>query len=128
MFVINPYKDWLLQLSKKFKNKEFVSFNDKGFTAEELLRKRNEVCGILKNFNISGGSKVAIISQNTIDFVVEVFAVWALDAVPVPINIRQSKDEIIKQLKYVGAELVFADFGNSKFTRSEEHTSELQSH
>ncbi len=114
MLSVNPYIDWLLQLSEKFKNKIIASFNNEDFTAQELIEKRNKTCSSLKILNISEDDKVAIVSRNSIDFVIELLAIWAIGAIPVPINIKQSENEIIKQLNFVGAKLIFTDIEKEK--------------
>ena len=119
MFVISPYKDWLIQLSEKLPDKELISFNGIDLKSGELLKKRNSVCEILHKSQISPKDTVAIISDNTLEFVVELLAIWTVGAVPVPINIRQSENEIIEQLDFVNAKLVFTEsklnlFNNKK--------------
>jgi len=109
MLDISPYKDWLIQLSKKFPDKNILSFEGTNLTTWELLKTRNSICKELYKNGISKNDTVAIISNNTLEFVVELLAIWAVGAVPVPINIRQSEKEISEQLDFVNAKLVFTD-------------------
>jgi len=114
MFVVNPYKDWLLQLSNLFYEKKIVRFGNESFSANDLLARRNAACALLKKNNIIKGNHVAIIEHNSIEFVIELLSIWAIGAIPVPINLRLSEKEISEQLKFVDAKLAFSSLGNNQ--------------
>jgi len=68
------------------------------YTFDELRHKTLLTAGYLKKQNISSGDRVGVIGQNNIDFVLNIFALWQLSAVPVPINTRLIEFEIEEQL------------------------------
>ena len=53
-----------------------------------------ETAGSLIKLGIKKGEYVSVLSDNNKDFVVLVFALWLIDAVPVPINIKLTSKEI----------------------------------
>ncbi len=69
------------------------------YTYDQLRQKVLSTASYLKNQSISSGDRVGIFSQNNIEFVINVLALWQLSAVPVPINWRLTEPEIAEQLK-----------------------------
>src|SRR5690625_6868057 len=95
------------------------------------------------NEGIKKGDRLAILSKNSLDFVVVMFAVARIGAVFIPINYKLKNQDIAYILSHAEVSGVFAseeyikvlddaakniDLTNHhRFLRSEEHTSELQS-
>ena len=91
----------LLELVEKnsYLNKTFCTFyNDNGeitkLTYEFFFKKVNQTANFLIENNIEVGNCVAIISHNHIDTVVLYFAIWAIGAIAVPINVGEDDKRI----------------------------------
>jgi O-succinylbenzoic acid--CoA ligase len=68
------------------------------YTFEELRQKVLRVSQFLMDNGIELNDRVAILSNNNVDFVSVVLALWQLSAIPVPINTRLTETEIKEQL------------------------------
>jgi len=73
---------------------------------DQLRQKVLTTASYLKNQNISSGDRVVIISQNNIEFVINILALWQISAVPVPINWRLTESEIAEQLQAANCKTV----------------------
>ncbi|NWG27129.1 MAG: o-succinylbenzoate--CoA ligase [Ignavibacteriaceae bacterium] len=90
------------------------------YTFDELRKKVLSTAMYLKSKNISSKQRVAIISNNSVDFVINVLALWQISAVPVPINIKLNQSEIEEQITLAGctSALVTREFHNSLNSKS----------
>lgn len=68
------------------------------FTFDELKRKVLSTAYHFKEQNITAGKRVGIIGKNDADFVINILALWQINTVPVPLNIRLTDIEIAEQL------------------------------
>lgn len=88
-------------------------------TYKELSKKIRNAALYLKNeYNLNKGDRVAILSQNRVEYIILLFAIAKLECVAVPLNIRLNVNELIFQLKDSGtsilvAEQVFYEMANS---------------
>jgi O-succinylbenzoic acid--CoA ligase len=92
---LSPEK--FLLLKQNASSKSIIS-SSVTYTFEEL---RKEVLNRASNFksqNICSGENVGILSKNDSDFVIDIYALWQLSAVPVPINTRLNESDIEEQL------------------------------
>lgn len=81
--------------------------NDYILSYRDLELKTLAAAEYLLNHNIAKNEPVAILSENNPDFVILVLALWLLDAVPVPVNTRLTRDEIQKLLEKAGCNKIF---------------------
>lgn len=73
----------------------------------ELESEMEKTASALIQSGIKKGDYVLIISPNNKDFIVLVLALWMIDAIPVPINIRLNKEEIKNLISIVGSGKIF---------------------
>ena len=59
-----------------------------------LKEKMIQIAKALAEFSIKKGDYVLVISRNNKDFVILVLALWLIEAIPVPVNIRLKREEI----------------------------------
>jgi len=76
------------------------------YTYDQLRQKVLTTVSYLNNQNISSGDRVGILSQNNIEFAINVLALWQISAVPVPINWRLTESEIAEQLRLANCQTV----------------------
>ncbi len=95
---ITNKKYWLEQLMEAKPDK--IGFVDKGkqFTYLQIWKLVKDFAVSLSNKGIKEKNHVAILSNNSIEFIIVVNALWLLGAVPVPLNIRLRPNEINKLL------------------------------
>lgn len=73
------------------------------------------------------GERIAILSNNRIEYIVLLFAIAKAECVAVPLNIRLSAKELVFQLNDSGSKLIFAEKENAEFASSLVEQSELES-
>ncbi|MGE7890419.1 o-succinylbenzoate--CoA ligase [Bacillus cereus] len=68
------------------------------------------------DLNIQKGERIAILSQNSLEYIVLLFAIAKVECIAVPLNIRLTENELIFQLKDSGATVLFIEeqFQNMK--------------
>jgi O-succinylbenzoic acid--CoA ligase len=114
---LNPEKFLLLKQNPQAKAIVSSSIT---YTFDELRNKVLSTAAYLKSKNISSQQRVAIISNNSVDFVINVLALWQISAVPVPINIKLNKSETEEQITLAGctSALVTREFHNNVKSKS----------
>lgn len=73
---------------------------------KELLDLADRAASGFSELGIEVGSRLAIVSHNTLDFVIALFAAWKLGACAVPINYRESAVAMAQMLKIADAKAV----------------------
>lgn len=103
---------------KKYRDADsrFIVEKNKSYSFNEFNKAVNNYSYFLKNLKVRKCSRVAIISENNSAFIFLTFATWALNAVPVPINTKLSRKEVIELLKFIKPKIIFYDETNSKFS------------
>ncbi|MGB5531096.1 MAG: o-succinylbenzoate--CoA ligase, partial [Ignavibacteriaceae bacterium] len=86
-----------LLLLKQIPSAKAIISSQSIYTFEELRQKVLKTSHFLMNNGIESNNHIGIFSQNNIDFVIAVLALWLLSAVPVPINTRLTESEINEQ-------------------------------
>ena len=84
-------------------------------TYEELHKRILRMAGFLKaDLSVEKGDRIAILSQNSINYLALLFAIAKLEAVAVPLNIRLTINELAYQVNDSGTKLLFADQDHSE--------------
>lgn len=89
----NPEKIVLLQNEKQINSKDFIS---------DIIN----TASYLEKIGIKAGDFIAILSSNTLEFIINIFALWVLNAVPVLLNPKLTKDEIKESIKFAGCKFL----------------------
>lgn len=71
-----------------------IVYGDESITHSELLNRVEHAASGLTDMGISAGDKVALLLENSPEFIVSFFAVAACRAVNVPLNIEYKEDEV----------------------------------
>src|SRR3990172_8482575 len=91
-------------------SKIVIHSQDESISYQSLNFKVNLAAKHLRKSGIAPGDLVAILSDNSPDFVVSILALWMIEAIPVPINIKLSASEIGEQLKILECKFVLAEY------------------
>lgn len=75
-------------------------------TYAELSKSVNSVCSFLKKLGIKENDNAAVLSENTLEFMLLIFALWKLNAVPVPLNIKLTGNELKRNIEFSDAKIV----------------------
>lgn len=86
--VENSNKDWIEQLSIISPNKTAIESGSKVLTYSEFDDKIDlYACNLIK-LGVEKNDKVGILSENNLEFIILIFALWRINACIVPINTR----------------------------------------
>ncbi len=78
-------------------------------TYREMAADLRRMAAILRARGIGQGDRVAILAANSVEYLELLFAVAALGAIAVPLNIRLADEELAYQLADSGSSLIVAD-------------------
>ena len=87
-------------------NLKAIHSNSLEMDYEQLRKRVLETAAVLNSFGIKRGENVAIIGNNETQFLINVLALWQINAVPVLINPRSVKDEINRQIHTTNCKVV----------------------
>lgn len=93
-------------------DEEKVSYEQLNTMIDTAAWKMKKVLGERK------GERIAILSQNRLEYIVLLFAIAKIECVAVPLNIRLSAKELVYQLNDSSASLLVYEAGNGQFIHS----------
>ncbi|NOX18447.1 MAG: acyl--CoA ligase [Chlorobi bacterium] len=83
--------------------------SNRKLTYSELNEKVTKRISAIVSAGVSKNSRVALIQKNSVDFIVNLFALWKLGATPIPINFRLPVSEIKEQIGFISPALIITD-------------------
>lgn len=90
---------WIKKWSNIKPDKIAMIGEDEQWTYKQLNEKVEGVLHFLReDLNVKKGDKIAILSQNSAEFIALLFAIAALQCVAVPLNVRLTKKELAYQI------------------------------
>lgn len=111
MISINNSEHWLIQQVIQSPEETAIKYPSKELTYKEFLEQCMLTAVFLKDLGIKEKNHVGILLDHIYKFFAIVNALWLIGAVPVPLSIRNSKQEIENQLKQ--ADIKFLIHSNS---------------
>lgn len=94
---------------RKFRSKDYIRYNESGFSYNETYLNSLKAAGILKSYGIRKGDRVALFCYNSPSFIFTLFGIWRLGAVAVPVNHKLKAKELDYILQDSGAKLLLFD-------------------
>jgi o-succinylbenzoate---CoA ligase len=102
--------DWLSEAAGLFKTKDYIITCNKTFSFKDINDRAISIAHFLQiYYKIKRGDITAVISENNIDFILLLFALWKSGAVPVPINIRLNDSETNNLITFLKPSFIFTD-------------------
>ena len=105
---------FLENAAQKYPDKEAVWHKDRWMTYAEIDSLSNKVANYLKERNVYRGDRVAILYENSFDYVIAYFAVLKAGAIEVSLNTETTADTLTYALNDTGAKAVIT---SQKHTR-----------
>lgn len=104
----------LEEITKRYKKREAIRFENRIITYQELDEEANRVAGGLASLGLGKGDRVAIMLPNIPEFVFSLFGIQKLGAVAVPFNTMYKGREISFILRDSGAKAIIclSNFSN----------------
>ncbi|MFC1532678.1 class I adenylate-forming enzyme family protein [Thermodesulfobacteriota bacterium] len=93
--------------AKRYPDKKAVIMEDDYFTYRQLNNLANQLANTMLAQGVKPGEKVALLSQNCLEFVIINYAVAKCGAVLVPINFRFKEKELAYTVRDCGARILF---------------------
>jgi len=102
--------DWLSAAADLFKAKDYIISKNEKLTFININDRANSLAQFLQiYYNLKRGDITVIISDNNIDFIILLFALWKSGAIAVPINIRLNETEKNNLITFLKPSLIFID-------------------
>ncbi len=93
-------RPWLAIQAEKNPHKQAIISDERKLTFRELLSEAGRIASLLQKHGITAGSHAAVASPNSVSSVLLIHALMLLKAVIVPVHIRQTKEEMMRQLMF----------------------------
>lgn len=100
---------------QKYPDKEAVWYKDKWMTYAEIEIFSNKVANYLKEVNVSRKDRIAILYENSFDYVIAYFAVLKVGAIEVSINTDTTVETLTHVLEDSGAKAIITSRKYSRF-------------
>ncbi len=98
---INSKNDfWLVQQSTSNPKKIFIQNSTEDFSYSEVFELSKKSAQLFFQKGIRKGNYVSIISENNLEFIIVINALWFIGAIPILINYRLQKSEIQSLLNH----------------------------
>ncbi len=109
MVISNSPADAFKIICSRFADKTAVIDKSNAISYKELLTSIECVSEYLSSIGIKPGDRVALMIDNSIDYIIAFYAIWKVGAIVVSINPAAKVHEIIKLTKQSGAKLIIID-------------------
>lgn len=100
--------------AERYAGKDAIAYQGRRVTYSELWQTALKVSAFLRRNGVTAGDRVAILVQNSPEYVAINYGVWLVGGVTVPLNTQASDVDITHWLKHSGAKILFCDAGYAK--------------
>jgi O-succinylbenzoic acid--CoA ligase len=102
--------DLIAESAGLFGPANFIIDEERTFSFNEINIKATYLARILKyKYNISRGDYTIIVSDNNLEFILLIFALWKAGSVPVPLNTKLNAKEIESILTFLSPRFIYID-------------------
>lgn len=109
MITLSNTQHWLIEQTIKQPNNQAIIASGKTLTYQELLSECLTAANYLFSLGIIEGDRVGILFKHSYEFFVIVNALWFIGSVPVPLNTRNTNEEIQNQLHQADIKFLIID-------------------
>lgn len=95
--------------ARKFPHKDCLRAAGHGWTFAQVRGLAQQAAAVLQSWGVGQGDRVAIMSHNTVSFVVAIYGAWQAGAVVVPVNHKLTAPEVDYILGHSGASVLLFD-------------------
>ena len=103
---MNSLQKFIEDKTSSIKDSIFIISGENEISYHAFKKLVIDISSYLKNKGIIESDNVAVISDNNPDFILIVFSLWKLNAVPVPINVKLLAKEIEEQIVFADCKFV----------------------
>jgi O-succinylbenzoic acid--CoA ligase len=109
MITLSNTQHWLIEQTIKQSNNQAIIASGKTLTYQELLSECLTTANYLFSLGIKEGDCVGILFKHSYEFFVIVNALWFIGSIPVPLNTRNTNEEIQNQLHQADIKFLIID-------------------
>ena len=106
MISISNKEHWLIEQTKLHKDSIAVRSDLLELSYDELLIQVKKTASFFNEIGIKKNDHIALLSENNLEFILTVNALWFLGAIPVPLNIRLKHNELNELIKFSDCRLL----------------------
>jgi acyl-CoA synthetase (AMP-forming)/AMP-acid ligase II len=106
--------NFLENSAQKYPDKQAVWYKDQWMTYAQINELANKLANYLKEVAICKGDRVAILHENSFDYVISYFAVLKAGAISVSLDTETTSKALVYALRHSGAKAIIA---NKKYSR-----------
>lgn len=99
MITVTNQNHWLIEQARLNPYKNFVILENERFTYIDIYKRVKGFSNYLKKIGICERDLVAIVSEHSSNFIIEINACWLVGAIPIPLNNKLSSTDIYKIYK-----------------------------
>ena len=107
--------EFLERSAEKFPDKQAVWYKDEWMNFARLNTLSNKVGNYLKEAGICRGDRVALLYENSFDYIIAYYAVLKAGAVTVALNTETTRDALVYTLNHSDAKAVITNKRYSRF-------------
>lgn len=104
-----PYINWFAEQSKLHGGHAAILTKGISITYKQLSGLVNDRVEGLQKINIRQNDIVGILAEHSYQFIIDLLAIWSLGAVVFPINVKLTKEEINRQVNFIGCKVLTED-------------------
>lgn len=106
MISISNKEHWLIEQTILQKDSIALRSDLIELSYDELLIKVKKTANFFNEIGIKKNDHIAVLSENNLEFILTVNALWFLGAIPVPLNIRLKHNELNELIKFSDCRLL----------------------
>lgn len=115
--ITSEFKMNLLFDKSEHRNKSAIISEEMNIDQLELSKLVNSTAAWYLELGIKPSDRVAILSQNSVEYVISIYALWRINSIPIPLNIRLTQEELKQVIDLAGCKLILKSAEYSEFLK-----------
>jgi len=103
------YINWFAKQSKLHGGHAAILNKEISITYKQLSGLVNDRVEELQKINIKQNDIVGILAEHSYQFIIDLLAIWRIGAAAFPINVKLTKEEINRQVNFIGCKILTED-------------------
>jgi O-succinylbenzoic acid--CoA ligase len=100
MINISNNEHWLVEQAKLQKDNFAILSDNNEMSYTELIALVRRTAGIFIEKGIKKNDHIAVLSENNLEFILTINALWLIGAIPIPLNIKLTENEICEMIEF----------------------------
>ncbi|MCW8849091.1 MAG: acyl--CoA ligase [Melioribacteraceae bacterium] len=106
MINISNNEHWLVEQAKLRKD-NIAILTDKDYVSySELMVLVNRAADFFIKNNVKKNDHIAVLSENNLEFIITINALWLIGAIPIPLNIKLRENELCEMIEFSDSDFI----------------------